>query len=144
MPDPFCGTVPDDRLYDLRHDMWVARSPDGSVRIGPTSFGLHLAGEVIMFTGKPKGAVVGVGKGLGTVETGKTILAIHSPVALCKLVCNEAVEESPQLVNSDPYGQGWLAEGEPTDWVTDSARLVDAATYREHVRSIDPFAVFLD
>jgi glycine cleavage system H protein len=144
MPDPFRGAIPDDRLYDLRYDMWVVRAADGSVRIGPTSFGLHLAGEVIMFTGKPKGAEVGVGKGLGTVETGKTILAIHSPVALCKLACNEAAEESPQLVNADPYGQGWLGEGEPTDWVTDSARLVDAATYREHVRSVDPLAVFLD
>jgi glycine cleavage system H protein len=140
MPEPFRGRIPADRLYDPAHDMWALRLPDGRVRVGATAFGIHLAGELIMFTGKPRGAEVAAGRGLGTVETGKTILAVRSPVAVRALACNERAEESPEWIGRAPYDEGWLAEGEPVDWAADAARLVDAATYRQHVLGIDPLA----
>ena len=141
MPDPFRGHVPDGRLYDPRYDMWVCPpGPDGTVRVGATAFGLHLAGEVIMFTGKPRGASVDSGRGLGTVETGKTILAVHSPVGLTGLRCNAAAEDTPALINRAPYGEGWLAVGHPADWPRDREHLVDAHAYVAHVLSVDPGA----
>jgi glycine cleavage system H protein len=138
--ETFKGTVPDGLLYDTRYDMWVRRE-GGEVVIGATSFGLHLAGEVIAFTAKPTGAEVAAGRGLGTVESAKTVLAVHSPVAFRLDTSNEAAEERPDLINRDPYGAGWMARGAPRDWDADAARLVDAAAYTAHIRAIEPAAV---
>ena len=91
---PFSGTVPDDRLYCPRYDMWVRQDGD-AVLIGITSFGVFLAGEVIAFTAKPRGAEVARGRGLGTIESRKTVLAVHSPIGFTLLDMNEALEERP-------------------------------------------------
>ena len=138
--EPFRGQVPDGLLYDTRYDMWVRREGN-EVVIGATAFGLHLAGEVIAFTAKPKGAEVAAGRGLGTVESAKTVLAVHSPVAFRLDTPNETAEEQPALINRDPYGAGWMARGTPLDWQNDAARLVNAAAYAAHVRAIEPAAV---
>ncbi|MBS3917131.1 MAG: glycine cleavage system protein H [Sulfuritalea sp.] len=140
MSDPFRGSVPANLLYDTRYDMWVRRE-GGEVVIGATSFGLHLAGEVIAFTPKPTGAEVSAGRGLGTVESAKTVLAVHAPVAFRLDQPNEAAEERPDLINRDPYGAGWMARGAPLDWDNDAAQLVDAAAYVAHIRAIEPAAV---
>ncbi|CAG0965348.1 glycine cleavage system H protein [Rhodocyclaceae bacterium] len=138
--ETYKGSVPAHLLYDTQHDMWVRRE-GGEVVIGATSFGLHLAGEVIAFTAKPTGAEVAAGRGLGTVESAKTVLAVHSPVAFRLDTPNEAAEERPDLINRDPYGAGWMARGAPLDWENDAAHLVDAAAYVAHIRAIEPEAV---
>lgn len=140
MPEPFRGCIPNDRLYDPRFDMWVIHQDDGRVIVGATSFGLSLAGEIIMFTGKPKGAEVLRNKGLGTVETGKTILAVHSPVSMIDYECNEDAEENPQLINEDSYGKGWMAKGRAADWAGEHLHLIDATAYIKQVMNIDPAA----
>lgn len=140
--ETYKGSVPANLLYDTRHDMWVRRE-GGEVVIGATSFGLHLAGEVIAFTAKPKGAEVAAGRGLGTVESAKTVLAVHSPVAFRLDTPNEAAEERPEIINRDPYGAGWMARGAPLDWDADAAQLVDAAAYIEHICAIEPAAEIL-
>ena len=140
--ETFRGCVPDGLLYDTRYDMWVRRE-GGDVVIGATSFGIHLAGEVIAFTPKPNGAEVAAGRGLGTVESAKTVLAVHAPVAFRLDTPNEAAEERPELINRDPYGAGWMARGAPLDWEADAARLVDAAAYVAHIRAIEPAAEIL-
>jgi len=136
----FRGKVPDGLLYDTRYDMWVRRE-GGDVVIGATGFGLHLAGEVIAFTPKPTGAEVAAGRGLGTVESAKTVLAVHAPVAFRLDTPNEDAEEHPDLINRDPYGAGWMARGVPLDWDRDAAQLVDAAAYIAHIRAVEPEAV---
>lgn len=136
---PFHGVIPDGLLYDTGHDMWV-RVEGGEVAIGATSFGIHLAGEVIAFTSKPKGADIARGRGLGTIECAKTVLAVHAPVGFVLAEGNEALEARPGLLNRDPYA-AWMARGRPTHWAEDVARLVDAAAYREHVRRIEPGAI---
>ena len=73
---PFSGTIPKDRLYCPRYDMWVQELDNGEVLIGATSFGIFLAGEIVAFTAKPKGAEVEYGRGMGTVECRKTVLAV--------------------------------------------------------------------
>jgi glycine cleavage system H protein len=138
--EPFRGKVPADRLYDISYDMWVRRE-GGDVVIGATGFGLHLAGEVIAFTPKPAGAEVATGRGLGTVESAKTVLAVHAPVAFRLDQSNGAAEERPELINRDPYGAGWMVRGAPLDWDADAARLVEAAAYVAHIRAIEPGAV---
>jgi len=140
---PFHGSIPDDRLYCPSYDMWV-QEKDGEVLIGATSFGIFLAGEVIAFTAKPKGAEIGIGRGMGTVECRKTVLAVHAPLSFTLLAGNEAAEEKPTLVGHDPYGAGWMARGVPTDWARECLALVDAAAYRRHVLSVEPEANFAD
>jgi glycine cleavage system H protein len=137
---PFHGTVPETLLYDTRYDMWV--KPEGDeVLIGITGFGAFLAGEIIAFTGKPKGAEVDYGRGLGTVESAKTVLAVHSPIAFKLLEVNEALEEKPAAINRDAH-QSWLVRGRPRDGEGCFAHLVDAASYRAHILSVDPEATF--
>lgn len=136
---PFRGTLPADRLYDPRHDMWVQENA-GEVLIGATAFGIHLAGEIIAFTAKPRGAEIGTGRGLGTVECAKTVLAVHAPVAFHLTAANEAAEDRPDLINRDPHGNGWMARGTARDWPRDRAHLVDAATYRRHILALEPDA----
>jgi glycine cleavage system H protein len=140
--ESFHGAVPGDRLYDPEHDMWVRPEDDGeAVRIGATAFGVHLAGKIIAFTAKPRGAVVETGRGMGTVECAKTIIAIHAPIGFELLAGNAAAEENPDLLNRDPYGAGWMVVVRPDDWLRDMGRLVDARSYRRHIRRIDPDAV---
>jgi glycine cleavage system H protein len=137
---PFSGSIPDDLLYYPDHDMWVRELPDGEVLIGATAFGIHLAGEIIAFTSKPNGAEVARGRGMGTVECRKTVLALHAPLSFVLIEGNEAAEERPKLVNRDPYGEGWMARGRPQAWVDERGLLIDAAAYRAHVLKIDPEA----
>lgn len=140
---PFSGSIPDDLLYYPDHDMWVRELPGGEVLIGATAFGIFLAGEIIAFTSKPKGAEVARGRGMGTVECRKTVLALHAPVSFVLLEGNEAAEERPKRVNLDPYGEGWMARGQPTDWAAERGLLVDAGAYRAHVLKIEPEANFV-
>lgn len=138
---PFSGTVPDDRLYCPQHDMWVKEDGD-ALLIGATAFGIFLAGEVIAFTAKPRGAEVDIHRGLGTVECRKTVLAVHAPVSFTLLEGNEAAEEKPAIVDRDPYGNGWMVRAKPRDWETERATLVDATAYRRHILAIEPEARF--
>jgi glycine cleavage system H protein len=120
--------------------MWV-RCVGDEVLIGATSFGLFLAGELIAFTAKPRGARVSVARGLGTVESSKTVLAVHSPLSVELLAINEAAEDHPRIINDDPYHAGWMVSGRPLAWPEESGALVDAAAYFARVRAIDPDAV---
>lgn len=139
---PFRGSVPGDRLYDPRHDLWVRRDGDnGTVVVGITAFGLFLSGELVAFTAKPRGARVERGRGLGTVESSKTVLAVHAPLSLDVLDINEIAEERPCLVNREPYGAGWLLSGQPLDWDAERAFLVDGSAYIAHIRAQEPAAV---
>ena len=137
---PFSGAIPDDCLYCPRYDMWVRETGDGEILIGATPFGIFLAGEIIAFTSKPRGATVDLGRGMGTVECRKTVLAVHAPVSFILLAGNDEAEERPHLVNDQPYGSGWMARGRPTRWAEEQGVLVDAASYRRHVLRIEPEA----
>lgn len=140
---PFTGTIPDDRLYCPTHDMWVQEIGDGEFRVGATSFGIFLAGEIIAFTAKLKGASGQRGRGLGTVECRKTVLAVHAPIEFVLLEGNEAAEKRPRLINDDPYGAGWMARVRAGNWADDRAALVNAAAYRQHIVKIEPEACFV-
>ena len=139
---PFSGSIPDDRLYCPRYDMWVKELSNDEVLIGATSFGIFLAGEIIAFTGKPKGAEVEIGRGMGTIECRKTVLAVHAPISFVLLEGNDEAEERPNLINSDPYRTGWMARARPVCWAEEKSTLIDAATYRQHIQKIEPEAIF--
>ena len=143
---PFKGRIPNDRWYCQEHDMWVLETDDGSgeLLLGATSFGLFLAGNLVAFTAKPRGSRIERGRGLGTVECRKTVLAVHAPLSFILTQSNSAAEERPERINSAPYSHGWMARGKALDWAGERAVLCDAPTYRAHILSIDPGACIDD
>lgn len=105
--------VPDDRSYTKEHE-W-ARHDGEKILVGVTDYAQEQLGDVV-FVGLPEpGSAVTAGESLGEVESTKSVSDVYSPVTGTVLAKNEAVEANPELVNSDPYGAGWLAaiEGGP-------------------------------
>ena len=98
--------VPDDRRYTKEHE-W-AREQSGRIVIGITDFAQDQLGDVV-FVGLPEaGSEVEAGKPLGEVESTKSVSDVYSPVSGTVLEKNGEVEANPELINSDPYEQGWL------------------------------------
>jgi glycine cleavage system H protein len=120
--------VPEDLRYTSEHE-WVA--PDASApTVGITDFAQDALGDIVYVQLPEVGATVAAGEPLGEVESTKSVSEIYAPYAGTVTARNEALVDSPELVNSDPYGQGWLVRLEPADpGALDT--LLDAATYQK-------------
>jgi glycine cleavage system H protein len=117
--------LPDDRRYTKEHE-W-ARADGGRVVVGITDYAQEQLGDVV-FVGLPEpGSEVEAGQPLGEVESTKSVSDIYSPVSGRVVDKNPEVETSPELVNEDPYGRGWLVSIEPKG---DLDGLLSAAEYR--------------
>jgi glycine cleavage system H protein len=124
---------PDDLTYTAEHE-WLRRSTgDGTVvRIGITAYAQEALGDIVFVTLPAVGTALDAGQALGEVESTKSVSDVYAPVAGTVTATNEALDANPELVNSDPYGEGWLLElsvdgGE--DALTGDA-LLDAAGYQ--------------
>jgi glycine cleavage system H protein len=118
--------VPDDRRYSTDHE-W-ARLADGKVQVGITDYAQDALGDVVYVDLPAVGARVELGAVLGEVESTKSVSEIYAPVAGEVVAVNAALADSPELLNTDPYGAGWISEIVPTDaGALDS--LLDAARY---------------
>ncbi len=102
---------PDDLYYSNQH-VWLKIIEGNIVRIGMTDFGQSIAGEIVYIRLKPVGRNVQTDKNIGTMETGKWVGGIKSPVTGVIKRVNEQVLKNPKLVNEQPYGDGWVAEVE--------------------------------
>jgi len=108
--------------YELKEDLyywskgitWAKTEPDGRVRVGFTDLAQRLAGKIRFVRIKPKGVTVVQGKGVATIETGKWVGPMESPVSGTIDEINEALRTKPTLVNEDPYGGGWVAILKPS------------------------------
>lgn len=103
---------PEGRFYSADH-LWVKKE-DGSVRVGVTDMAQQAAGSILFVRLMPKGRQVESGKPLGTMETGKWVGPLKSPLSGTVLESNEALKTQPKLLNEDPYGKGWLAVLQPS------------------------------
>jgi glycine cleavage system H protein len=100
---------PSDLRYPAEHE-GVRSSEDGSVRIGITSFAQDALGDVVYVSLPAVGDTVAVGDACGEVESTKSVSDLYAPVAGEIVAVNSALDASPELVNSDPYGEGWMYE----------------------------------
>ena len=101
---------PDELHYLVEHQVWVRVEEEGVGRVGITSLGIHLAGgEIYMCRPKTVGSVVGQGGSIAVVELAKAIVSVKSPLAGTVIEVNARLAAEPELVHSDPYGEGWLA-----------------------------------
>lgn len=109
-------TYPDDLSYTAEHE-WV-RIDGGTARIGITSYAQDALGDIVYVTLPDAGATLTAGQTCGEVESTKSVSDIYAPVSGSVVGRNEALDANPELVNTDPYGEGWMFEvaldGEPS------------------------------
>jgi glycine cleavage system H protein len=120
--------IPDDLRYTSDHE-WVAPG-SATVRVGITDFAQDALGDIVYVQLPEEGASLDAGQSFGEVESTKSVSELYAPISGTVVRRNEAVAETPELINSDPYGAGWLVEIEPTD-DGDVDGLLDAKAYRE-------------
>ena len=100
-------------FYFSADHLW-AKKEDGTVRVGVTDMAQQAAGSILFVRIMPKGRQVESGKPLGTMETGKWVGPLKSPLSGTIVETNEALKAQPKLLNEDPYGKGWLALLQPS------------------------------
>jgi glycine cleavage system H protein len=121
---------PEDLKYTSEHE-WV-RSPgqaEGSVRIGITDFAQEALGDIVYVSLPEVGEDIESGAAVGELESTKSVSDVYAPLTGKVVARNEALDGTPELVNSDPYGEGWLLEIVPTD-ASAVDELMDAAAYQ--------------
>ncbi|MFL6136816.1 MAG: glycine cleavage system protein GcvH [Frankiaceae bacterium] len=119
---------PDDLKYTREHE-WV-RTEGDTLRIGITDFAQDALGDIVFVTLPEPGTAVEVGQSLGEVESTKSVSDVYAPLAGTIVRRNEALDDQPELINSDPYGEGWMIELRPADpGAVDG--LLDAAAYQQ-------------
>lgn len=127
--------IPEDRYYWVEKHAWARPEVDGTVTIGISDAAQRLAKGIINATPKEVGRTVQKGKSAGTLESGKWVGPVTSPITGEIIEVNEAVKARPAVINEDPYGQGWFVRVKPVDWAGESAVLVTgeaaAAAYQK-------------
>ena len=126
---------PDDLKYTSEHE-WV-RTPgdvESSVRIGITDYAQEALGDIVYVSLPEVGAEITSGAAVGELESTKSVSDIYAPLSGTVVAVNEALDGTPELVNSDAYGEGWLFEVTPSD-AADVESLMDAAAYQSSVES---------
>ena len=124
--------IPPDLHYTAEHE-WVRRSGDDTVRVGITDFAQSALGDVVFVQLPDVGSQLTAGEAFGEVESTKSVSDLFAPVSGTVSAVNSDLEGSPQLVNSDPYGAGWLLDVQVSDVAElESAvsTLLDAEAYR--------------
>ena len=119
--------LPDDLYYNVENNVWARKEADGTVTIGKTAYACALAGEVVAYTPKKVGRSVELNKSAATIESGKWVGPVKTPVAGEVVAINDAVSANPKSINADPYGNGWLVKLKPANWDGDAASLVTGA-----------------
>ena len=126
---------PDDLKYTAEHE-WVRSSGDAaaSVRIGITDYAQDALGDIVYVQLPEVGATVTAGAAVGELESTKSVSDVYSPVSGEVVARNDALDATPELVNNDPYGDGWLFEVAVAEG-GDTVELLDAAAYEQLVSS---------
>ncbi len=124
--------IPSDLHYTAEHE-WIRRIGDDTVRVGITDFAQSALGDVVFVQLPDVGSEVTAGESFGEVESTKSVSDLFAPVSGTVSAVNADLEGSPQLVNSDPYGAGWLLDVQVSDVAgleSSISRLLDAEAYR--------------
>ncbi|GGM25155.1 glycine cleavage system protein GcvH [Dactylosporangium sucinum] len=121
--------IPEDLRYTAEHE-WLAPAEAGAFKVGITHFAQDSLGDIVFVQLPEVGTTVGAGDSLGEVESTKSVSEIYAPVSGEVVAVNSALADAPELLNSDPYGEGWLVQLKVADAAAVDA-LLDAAAYRE-------------
>lgn len=121
--------IPADLRYTAEHE-WVRRTGDDTVRVGITDFAQSSLGDVVYVQLPEVGAEVTAGESFGEVESTKSVSDLYAPLTATVVAVNTDLDGNPQLINADPYGQGWLVELRSDTVEAGVAALLDGDAYR--------------
>jgi len=119
--------IPTDLKYTESHE-WIRIEDDGSLTLGITEHAQELLGDMVFIEAPEAEREVEAGEACAVVESVKAASDVYSPVAGEIIGGNESLEDAPEAVNSDPYGDGWILRMKPTD-AADLDGLMDAEAY---------------
>ncbi|HAN71125.1 MAG TPA: glycine cleavage system protein GcvH [Actinobacteria bacterium] len=119
---------PDELRYTAEHE-WVRVTDGGTVVFGITHYAQEALGDIVFVSLPSAGAALVAGSACGEVESTKSVSDIYAPVSGSVVAVNGALDGSPEMVNSDPYGSGWMVELQPAD-MDALAGLLTPAEYR--------------
>ena len=122
---------PEELKYSASHE-WASLGDNNLVRMGISDFAQDALGDVVFVDVPEMGAVVVAGEACSEVESTKSVSDVHAPVSGTIVAINEALDTNPELVNSDPYGEGWFAVIEASD-TSELDALLTAAGYEASV-----------
>lgn len=125
------ATYPEDLRYTSDHE-WVRTTESGAVRVGITHYAQEALGDVVYVSLPEVGETVAVGDSCGEVESTKSVSDLYAPLAGTITVVNDALDATPELVNSAPYTEGWMYELELAE-DADTSALLDASAYRAEI-----------
>ncbi len=126
------STFPSDLRYTNDHE-WI-RVQGSAWRVGITQFAVDALGDITLVDLPKEGDQVTKGQRFGTVESVKSVSDLYSPVSGKVVAVNAALKDSPEDVNAEPYGKGWMIEVEPNDKV-ELDELLTPDAYAQHVAS---------
>jgi len=119
--------IPGDLKFTKSHE-WIREEDDGTVVVGITDHAQAALGDLVFVEPPEVGSEVAVGEACAVVESVKAASDVYSPVSGEVVEANEALADSPELVNQDPYGDGWIMRIELSD-ASELDRLMDADSY---------------
>lgn len=123
--------LPDELSYSQEHE-W-AKKENSVIRVGITDFAQDQLGDIVFVELPEEGAEFGQGDEFGTLESVKAVSEVYMPISGTIKAVNSQLEEKPELVNQDPYGQGWLLEVTPKD-PSEMEKLMDKDAYFEMLK----------
>jgi len=127
--------IPSDLKYTSTHE-WVREEDDGTLTVGITEHAQHLLGDLVFVELPELNGEYKMGSECCVVESVKAASDVYAPVSGEVIAINEALNHRPELVNSDPYGEGWLFQLSPLD-AAEVDELLDADTYEEQFAGND-------
>ena len=113
--------------------VWV-RTEGKQARLGLSDFLQQRSGDIAFVEMKPEGTHLAFGDEFSSIETIKVDISLTSPISGRVVLVNPALETAPEIINQDPYGQGWICDVELSDWNADRARLLNATAYFEKMK----------
>jgi len=121
------SNVPTDRKYARSHE-WVREQADGTVEVGISDHAQHSLGDLVFVEVPEVGRILQQGEACAVVESVKAASDVYAPVAGTVVAVNQALAQAPELVNQDPYGEGWIMRLKPSTALA-AADLLNAEAY---------------
>ncbi len=120
--------------YTKEHE-WAKPSGD-LIIIGVSDYAQAQLHEIVYVEPPKMDAEVSQGEAIGAVESVKAVSDMYSPVTGKVVEVNSALLDSPEKINSDPYGEGWIAKIKPSNWEANVTKLMDAEKYKQHIATL--------
>jgi len=127
--------VPDDLYYTEEHEWALIEDPD-RVRVGITDYAQKSLHEIVFIEAPEEERSVMRMEPIGAAESVKAVSEVYSPLSGRVIAVNRKLEMSPELVNRDPYGEGWIAVIEPSNLEGELRKLLTSAQYAEHLKKL--------